>query len=56
MFGLEVTHTGFHKLIAESVNEGLSFEQIEELFKNQLGKEAQGIGIALTLNRDRERD
>ena len=56
VFGLEVTHSGFHKLIAESVNEGLSFEQIEELFKNQLGKEAQGIGIALTINRDRERD
>lgn len=54
VFGLEVTHTGFHKMIAESVEKGMSFEEIEEHFKNQLGKEAQGISLALTLHRDRK--
>ena len=54
VFGLEVTHSGFHTLITESVEKGMSFEEIENQFNNQLGKEAQGISLALTLNRDRK--
>lgn len=54
VFGLEVTHTGFHKMIAESVEKGMTFEEIEELFDNQMGREAQGISLALTSHRDRD--
>lgn len=54
VFGLEVTHTGFHKMIAENVEKGMSFEEIEEHFNDQMGKEAQGISLALTLHRDRK--
>ncbi len=54
VFGLEVTHTGFHKMIAENVEKGLSFEEIEDHFDNQMGKEAQGISLALTSYRDRK--
>ncbi|MDP7142062.1 MAG: AAA family ATPase [Alphaproteobacteria bacterium] len=52
VFGLELTHTGFHKMIAEVVEQGLTFEQIVENFEGQMGKEAQAISLALTATRD----
>lgn len=54
VFGLEVTYTGFHKMIAENVEKGMSFEEIEKHFDNQMGKEAQGICLALTSYKERE--
>jgi hypothetical protein len=52
IFGLEVTDSGFHKMISEAVNEGLSYEAILERFHDQLGDEARGIARALIATRD----
>jgi len=48
VFGLEVTQTGFHKLIADRA-EGRSYEQILELFGGQLGAEGRALARALSL-------
>lgn len=51
IFGLEVTDSGFHKMISEAVDEGLSYEQIVFKFDNQLGDEARGIARSLIATR-----
>lgn len=50
IFGLEVTKSGFHALLAESVRSGKSFDEIMALYKNQLGFEGQAILRALLAN------
>lgn len=52
VFGLEVTQTGFHKMVAEAVDQGLSYDEIIETFDGQLGAEARSIARALTVVRD----
>ncbi len=52
VFGLEVTQTGFHKMLAEAVAQGLSFEDVIDTFDGQLGTEARSIARALTAARD----
>lgn len=54
VFGLEVTHSGFHNMLREAVEEGLSYESILEKFDNCLGGEARAIAISLTSLRDSE--
>lgn len=52
VFGLEVTKSGFHNLLIESVNKGKNFDEIIELYKGQLGFEGQAILRALIANRE----
>lgn len=52
VFGLEVTKTGFHKLIDAKINAGDSAEKIVSDSNNQLGSEAQALANVLDLNRD----
>lgn len=48
VFGLEVTQTGFHKLIADAAA-SQTYEQILESFGQQLGAEGRALARALTL-------
>ena len=43
VFGLEVSKSGFHKLLANSVDEGKSYEEIEFEYQHQLGFEGKAI-------------
>jgi ABC-type multidrug transport system ATPase subunit len=52
VFGLEVTESGFNKLIQNKVNRGATYEEILSDFNNRLGGEAKSIAKALVLNRD----
>jgi predicted ATP-dependent endonuclease of OLD family len=52
VFGLEVTKSGFHALLAESVRSGKSFDEIIALYNNQLGFEGQAILRALLANKE----
>ncbi|WP_368911886.1 AAA family ATPase [Taklimakanibacter deserti] len=48
VFGLEVTQTGFHKLIAD-IAPGSSYEQILQAFNGQLGAEGRALARAISL-------
>lgn len=53
VFGLEVTESGFYRLLANKVmNSNLKFEEIVALFGDQLGGEARAILRALVSERD----
>jgi energy-coupling factor transporter ATP-binding protein EcfA2 len=51
-FGLEVTRTGFHQLLADAVERGGTFEQVVAQFNNRLGAEALAIVRALVATKD----
>jgi hypothetical protein len=54
VFGLEVTNTGFHKLISDAIErDGLDFDGVRAKFGDQLGAEALAIARGLVVNRDR---
>jgi hypothetical protein len=54
VFSLEVTRTGFHRLLADAVfDQQLRYEQVVAKFGDQLGTEARAIVRALVLERDR---
>lgn len=53
VFGLEVTKSGFHKLLAESVDDGFTYEEILNQYNNQLGFEARAILKALLLHKEK---
>ena len=55
VFGLEVRQSGFHKMLAEAVDKGLSYDEILVLFNNELGDEALILLQTLILLRDREK-
>lgn len=50
VFGLEVTDSGFHKILKDSVMELDTYEEAVDRFANQLGLEAKAILRAMTLN------
>lgn len=52
VFGLEVSKSGFHDLLATSVDEGKSYEEIEQEYQNQLGFEGKAILRSMVLIRD----
>lgn len=54
VFGLEVTDTGFHKLIKTLITDkSLTYDQLLSLFKNQVGSEGMAIANAIAyINRD----
>jgi AAA domain, putative AbiEii toxin, Type IV TA system len=47
VFGLEVTHSGFHSMLKEAVAEHGNFDAVLEHFNNELGGEARAIVRAL---------
>jgi len=51
IFGLEVTDSGFHKMLSDAVDEGLTYEQIVRRFRDQLGDEARAIAHSLIASR-----
>lgn len=55
VFSLEVTRTGFHKLLVDAVfHRHLTYDQALIYFGGQLGAEAKAIIRALVLERDRQ--
>jgi predicted ATPase len=52
IFGLEVTHSGYHQILATLVGEGLTYEQVLRRFRGQLGGEAKATLRALVAARD----
>lgn len=51
VFGLEVTHSGFHTLIQEAIESEDDFDSILDSFNHELGMEARAIIRALLANR-----
>ena len=51
VFGLEVTHAGFHKLLADAVAELRDFDEVIDRFGGELGGEAKAIIRVLTAPR-----
>lgn len=43
VFGLEVSESGFHRLIKEKVKDSASYEEVSEAFNHKLGGEAKAI-------------
>tara|TARA_R110002072_G_scaffold302374_1_gene484950 strand:- start:161 stop:1852 length:1692 start_codon:yes stop_codon:yes gene_type:complete len=54
VFGLEVTNSGFHTMLSDAVEEGLSYDDVLEKFDGQLGDEARGIVRSLIASREME--
>jgi predicted ATPase len=54
VFGLEVTQSGFHRLLAESITASRSYEQVMRQFNGELGGEAKAIVRGLLAERDEE--
>ncbi len=53
VFNLEVERSGFHNILAKSVETGRTYEEIVADYDNQLGFEGKAILKALIANRDR---
>lgn len=53
VFSLEVERSGFHDLLAKSVESGRTYDQIVADYNNQLGFEGRAILSALVADRDR---
>lgn len=53
IFGLEVTHSGFHNLLQESVNEGKNYKEILEEFNHQIGFEGRALLKVMIADRER---
>lgn len=53
VFGLEVTDSGFHKLLKNSLLHYDNYDDIVASFSNQLGLEAKAIVRAMVLNKNR---
>jgi hypothetical protein len=52
VFGLEVSKSGFHDLLASSVAEGKSYEEVEQDYRCQLGFEGKVILRTMVTLRD----
>lgn len=52
VFGLEVTNSGFHKLIKDRVDDGDSYPELLIHFNNALGAEGRSIAMALIAERE----
>ena len=56
VFGLEVTDTGFHQLLAQSVERTPEYDEVLESFNEQLGAEARAIVRGMIASRGEEGD
>ncbi|MER5960282.1 AAA family ATPase [Streptomyces sp. NPDC001893] len=54
IFGLEVTRSGFHRLLDKAISQGTTYEQIVEQFGGQLGGEARALVRALLAAQEEE--
>lgn len=54
VFGLEVSNSGFHGLLKESVDEGKSYKDIIDEFNNQIGFEGRALLKVMISERDRD--
>ncbi|MFG0586607.1 ATP-dependent endonuclease [Acinetobacter sp. YQ_14] len=54
VFGLEVSNSGFHGLLKESVDEGKSYKDIIDEFNNQVGFEGRALLKVMISERDRD--
>jgi predicted ATPase len=52
-FGLEVTKSGFHNMLQESVDNSSSYQEVLDAFDGQLGGEARAIVQALFIAKNR---
>ncbi|MFB8235584.1 AAA family ATPase [Kitasatospora purpeofusca] len=52
VFGLEVTHTGFHQALSQLVADGLSYDEILHMFQEKLGGEARILTRSLVTIRE----
>jgi predicted ATP-dependent endonuclease of OLD family len=53
VFGLEVTQSGFHKMIEDALGVQAEYERVLSRFDNQLGGEGRAIARALAASRNR---
>ena len=51
VFGLEITHSGFHKLLQDAVADGGTYDSILADFSKKLGAESRALLRALVANR-----
>jgi predicted ATPase len=56
VFGLEVTHSGFHKLLRDSIVKDTDFDDVLGRFSGQLGGEAKAIVRGLIASRAHDDD
>ena len=54
VFRLELEQSGFHKLLKEKVDEGLTFDDVMKKFKKKIGFEGQAILRSMIMLRDKE--
>ncbi len=54
VFGLEVSNSGFHGLLKESVDEGKNYKYIIDEFNNQIGFEGRALLKVMISERDRD--
>lgn len=52
VFGLEVSKSGFHGMLAESVDTGKSYDEIQQEYHHQLGFEGKTILRSMIVTRD----
>jgi hypothetical protein len=52
VFGLEVSQSGFHRLLQDAVEQDLSYEEVVRKFDGALGSEARGLAQALVAVRN----
>lgn len=56
VFGLEVRHSGFHKMLIDEVNKGNDYNSILDTFQNELGDEAKALLQTLLILREKENE
>jgi energy-coupling factor transporter ATP-binding protein EcfA2 len=56
IFGLEVSRSGFHRILGEAVRGGATYEQVIERFGGQLGGEARGLVRGLIAAQEAENE
>ncbi|QKS80965.1 AAA family ATPase [Pseudomonas bijieensis] len=54
VFGLEVSKSGFHELLAADVRTGAPYEQIRGDYAGQIGTEGQALLRSMTIARDKQ--
>ena len=50
VFGLEVSHSGFHKMLRDAAAAGETYEEIVARFGGELGGEARAISLCANNN------
>lgn len=56
VFGLEVTHSGFHQLLEDALQEARTYDELLQAFGGQLGGEARALAYALLAERVHDDD